>query len=86
MKRLAAGLLLVASLIGVASAQPETAAAPTPAAKAPDDPIAKYFTELEASKLIDVESGNLETLRKELGAAEELIRGGNFVNAAVARV
>ena len=64
MKRLAAGLLLVVSMFGLASAQqPDDAAAPAPTAKAPDDPIAKYFTELEASKLIDVESGNLETLR-----------------------
>ena len=69
-------------MLGIANAQPEEAAAPT--AKAPDDPIAKYFTELEATKLIDVESGTLDTLRKELGVAEELIRGGNFVNAAVA--
>jgi TolA-binding protein len=83
-RRLVAGLVLVASLLGVASAQPEDTAAPAPAAKAPDDPIAKYFTALEATKLVDVESGNLETLRKELGVAEELIRGGNFVNAAVA--
>ena len=38
--------------------KPSRRAAP----KAPDDPIAKYFTELEAMKLIDVESGKLETL------------------------
>ena len=75
-KAIGLALLLVSS---IAAAQPEA-----PVAKAPDDPIAKYFTELEAEKLIDVESGNLETLRKELGIAEELLRGGNFVNAAVA--
>ncbi len=79
--RLAAALLLLVS--SVAAAQPEPAAEPAPKATA-DDPIAKYFTELEATKLIDVESGNLETLRKELGVAEELLRGGNFVNSAVA--
>lgn len=83
MRRLAAGLVLAVSMFGIAHAQPEDAAAP-PAAKAPDDPIAKYFTELEATKLVDVESGTLDTLRKELGVAEELLRGGNFVNAAVA--
>ncbi len=76
MRSLATALLLVSS---IASAQPQV-----PAARAPDDPVARYFTELEAEKLIDVESGNLETLRKELGVAEELLRGGNFVNAAVA--
>jgi TolA-binding protein len=79
--KLAAALLLLVS--SVAAAQPDGgASAPPP--KTPDDPIAKYFTELEASKLIDVESGNLETLRKELAVAEELLRGQNFVNAAVA--
>ena len=74
MKRFAVLVLLASS---VASAQPI-------APKAPDDPLARYFAELEATKLVDVESGTLETLRKELGVAEELLRGGNFVNAAVA--
>ena len=49
-----------------------------------DDPIAKYFTELAAMKLIDVESGTLESLRRELGSAETLLRDGAFSNAAVA--
>ncbi|HUS28457.1 MAG TPA: hypothetical protein VMZ53_08110 [Kofleriaceae bacterium] len=53
-------------------------------AKSVDDPIAKYFTELEALKLIDVESGSLESLRKELQAAEQLLKDGAFTNAAVA--
>jgi tetratricopeptide (TPR) repeat protein len=61
-----------------------TAASPTDGAKAdtaaPDDPIARYFTELEASKLIDVESGNLQTLTRELGAAETLLRDGAFTD------
>jgi hypothetical protein len=61
-----------------------TAPAAGPAADRVDDPIAKYFTELEAMKLIDAESGNLESLRRELGTAELLLRDGAFANAAVA--
>jgi hypothetical protein len=49
-----------------------------------EDPIAKYFSELEAMKLIDVDSGTLETLRTELQTAEGLLRDGAFTNAAVA--
>ena len=48
------------------------------------DPLSKYFTELEAMKLIDVESGNLNTLRRELQLAENFLRDGTFVSAAVA--
>jgi TolA-binding protein len=53
-------------------------------AKSVDDPIAKYFSELEAMKLIDVESGSLESLRKDLQTAEQLLKDGAFTNAAVA--
>ena len=35
-------------------------------------------------KLIDTESGNIDSLKKELGVAEGLLRDGAFVNAAVA--
>jgi len=57
--------------------------------KQPEQPVAldaigKYFTELEAMKLIDVESGNINTLRRELQAAETLLKDGAFANAAVA--
>lgn len=83
-----AALAGLAGGTGVAHADPsaETAAAAKPAPDKPtvDDPIAKYFTELEAMKLVDVESGNLETLRRELGTAEQLLRDGAFANAAVA--
>jgi TolA-binding protein len=75
------------ALAGTAGAQPRAAAAePTskPADRPPSDPIARYFTELEAMKLIDVESGNLDSLRRELGVAEQLLRDRAFVNAAVA--
>jgi TolA-binding protein len=85
-------VLLIASLAHAApkasKAAPRTttdsadkAGADRPAA---DDPIARYFTELEAMKLIDAESGNLDTLRRELATAEQLLRDGAFVNAAVA--
>ena len=76
--RLAVGAALAALLAGTASAQPAGGAA------AGGDPLARYFAELEAARLIDVESGNLETLRKELQLAENMLRGGTFVNAAVA--
>jgi hypothetical protein len=72
----------------VASAAPRAASEPTPKPAtdraAASDPIAAYFTALEAIKLIDVDSGNLETLRRELGVAEQLLRDGAFANAAVA--
>ncbi len=79
----ALGVVLAA---GVAGAQPETPTpeAAEPARKAPSDPLARYFTELEATKLVDVESGNLDSLRRELATAEGLLRDGVFVNAAVA--
>ena len=48
------------------------------------DPIGKYFDVLESMKLVDIESGNLETLRAELQAAEQLLRDGAFTNAATA--
>jgi hypothetical protein len=76
--------------LGAVTAQAAPRAAAEPAGKprmdkpAADDPIARYFTELEAMKLIDAESGNLDTLRKELGIAEQLLRDGAFANAAVA--
>jgi TolA-binding protein len=81
----------VASAANVANAAPRSAstASTTPAGRpadkaAADDPIAKYFAELEAMKLIDAESGNLETLRRELGTAEQLLRDAAFIHAGVA--
>jgi TolA-binding protein len=49
-----------------------------------DDPLAKYFSALESMKLIDVESGNLESLKRELAVGEKLLTDGAFTNAAVA--
>ena len=76
MKRLVVAAL-VALLVRTASAQPEAPAKPA-------DPLAQYFTALEAMKLIDVESGNLETLRHDLAVGEGLLRDGAFLPAAVA--
>jgi hypothetical protein len=73
-------------LAGVARAAPDNVEPAAGAAEQPtaDDPVAKYLAELEALKLIDVESGTLETLRRELATAEQLLQGGAFANAAVA--
>ncbi|TMQ12114.1 MAG: hypothetical protein E6J90_32660, partial [Deltaproteobacteria bacterium] len=79
---LAAALIARAAVAAPAAA---TAAAGKPAERpAAADPVAKYFTELAAVTLIDAESGTLETLRRELGAAELLLRDGAFGSAAVA--
>src|SRR5262249_23059257 len=57
----------------------QAAAEPTAkAAEAPDDPIARYFAELAQMKLIDVESGNVDTLKRELAIGEELLRDGAY--------
>lgn len=79
-------LALVALSAGIAHAQPKAAedggsSSPSPVVS---DPIAKYFAELEAMKLIDAESGTLESLRKELTIAESILRDGAYTNAAVA--
>jgi len=84
-----AGAIACALLIASAAhAAPKSADEPTAKASAEkpaaNDPIAAYFKALEAMKLIDAESGNIDTLRKELGIAEQLLRDGAFVNAAVA--
>ena len=85
--KLVAAILLASS---VAMAAPRAKSDARPPAVAPvarplgDDPLAKYFAALEQMKLVDVESGNLETLRRELGVAEGLLKDGAFANAAVA--
>ncbi|MCX5743020.1 MAG: hypothetical protein NT062_11045 [Proteobacteria bacterium] len=77
-RSLVAAILLLSS--SMALAQPDAKSEPT----APTDPIAKYFAELEALKLVDVESGNLPALRVELQNAENLLKDGAFAPAAVA--
>jgi tetratricopeptide (TPR) repeat protein len=46
--------------------------------------IAEYYQALEALKLLDVETGSRDALRRELGAAEEMLKQGAAVQAAVA--
>jgi TolA-binding protein len=95
MKR-AIALAAVVALYGAALAQPDKDKDKKEKAKADDetdepveppqklDPIAKYFNVLESMKLVDIESGNLDSLKRELGAAEQLLRDGAFTNAATA--
>ncbi|MBA3540316.1 MAG: tetratricopeptide repeat protein, partial [Deltaproteobacteria bacterium] len=78
LKRPLLALALVGLLSPVALAQPDAKSAEV------SDPIARYFTELEAMKLVDVENGNVTTLRKDLGSAEGLLKDGAFTTAAVA--
>ena len=56
----------------------------TTAHGAPEDPLAKYFSQLESMKLIDAESGTAESLKRELQVAEGLLNDGAYNNAAVA--
>jgi TolA-binding protein len=67
-----------------ATATAPHAAATATATDASSDPLAAYFAQLEAMKLIDTSSGTIETLRNELQIAENMLRDGAFANAAVA--
>jgi TolA-binding protein len=67
-----------------ASKGPAAAEAEGDSGRAIDAVLADYFRALTADKLVDVDSGNLTTLRKELGDAEVLLRGGAALDAAVA--
>ncbi|MCE9574475.1 MAG: hypothetical protein K8W52_15110 [Deltaproteobacteria bacterium] len=49
-----------------------------------DKALAAYFTELGKANLVDAESGSKDTLTRELGAAENLLRDGAAIDAAVA--
>jgi hypothetical protein len=84
----AVALVAAAGAGHAASAAPPASTAPgdRPAADRPaaDDPVAKYLSALAAVKLVDTESGTLDTLRGELGTAELLLRDGAFASAAVA--
>lgn len=81
MRRALATLLLVAAA-RVAVAQPEEPTASD--APRPLDALGTYFRVLEGMKLVDVESGDLASLRRELRAAEQLLRDGAFTDAATA--
>ncbi len=79
-------VLALCLLSAVAAAGPKTDDKPKAEDKpaASDDPVAKYYAELATMKLIDVESGNVDTLKRELAIGEELLRDGAYTNAAVA--
>jgi TolA-binding protein len=64
--------------------EPEAPASGRSADRAVDSALVAYFQALAADKLIDVDSGNLTTLRAELGTAEGLLRAGASLEAAVA--
>jgi hypothetical protein len=49
-----------------------------------DSALADYFRALQSDKLLDVQSGTLTTLRRDLEAAEAMLRGGAALEAAVA--
>ncbi len=48
------------------------------------DSLETYFSKLEIVKLIDVQTGTIDSLRKELRSAETLLGEGSFTEAAVA--
>lgn len=82
-----------AGLAGVAHAQSSPPSSGKAADKAPvegatgravDGALAGYFQAMAQDKLVDIDSGNLTTLRAELGAAESLLRAGAALEAAVA--
>ncbi|HWO19267.1 MAG TPA: hypothetical protein VNO30_10840 [Kofleriaceae bacterium] len=89
--RAALALAALALGSGTAAAQPDTKAdaktdakADADAKAAPSDPLARYYAELQRMRFVDVENGSLDTLRRELQIAEDLLKSGSFANAAVA--
>ena len=69
---------------GEATGATPSVAVPTTAGNAALDSLEAYFTKLESAKLIDVQTGTIDTLRKELRSAEALLGEGAFNEAAVA--
>ena len=86
-RRLALSTLLLAATAHAQPDEKKPEKTGTVEEKTPDDRsdlVARYFTELEALKLVDVDSGNVTTLRRELQIAENLLKDGAFAPAAVA--
>jgi len=85
-----AAAAVAAGLAASAGAQPSGAppageSEPEPTEPAPPSgPLAAYFTELQKIGLIDVATGSQETLVRELDGAEQLLRDGASIDAAVA--
>lgn len=71
------------AVFGLVLAWSTPAAAQAPAAD-PGKTITEYYAALEASGIIDTETGSRDTLEAELDAAEKLLRAGNPIEAAVA--
>ncbi|MBP8806507.1 MAG: hypothetical protein KBG48_17210 [Kofleriaceae bacterium] len=78
---LAAALVLAAAGPGRADDADATDAAPPPA---PTSPVERYFAELASLGLVDVDGGNQAGLKRDLAAAERLLRDGAAIEAAVA--
>src|SRR5688572_20519971 len=69
------------SLIALALAL--AAGAAPAAAQSGDTAIKDYYAALEKAGLLDVETGTKETMTAELGVAEQLLREGSPMEAAV---
>lgn len=82
------GALIVGALVWPTRVHAQT---PTPTAEASPErapssntTIDAYMAEMETLGLIDVDTGTIETLRRELQAAETLLQSGASIDAAVA--
>lgn len=86
--RASSAVLLLLVLAGSAAAQAPDPPAVAPPARAggaaSDTTITAYFEALERAGLVDIDSGSRDTLKKELDAAEKLLRDGNAVEASIA--
>ncbi len=82
--RVIARALALVVLASATTARAQPAPADDQAHDPAHDSLARYFSVLESARLIDAESGNLDTLRRELAVAEGLLRDGAFASAAVA--
>jgi len=78
---------------GVANATPATTDASAKPAKPPldeqiegfaDKTLGDYFAELAKIGYVDPETGSQDTLKRELGAAEQLLQDGDAIDAAIA--
>ncbi len=84
---LVAALATIAPMRAFADDAPAPAAVATVESAAPADAsvaIATYYAELERMGLIQVETGDRDSLTRELGAAERLLQGGAAMDAAFA--
>jgi hypothetical protein len=68
-----------------ATAGAKAAPSPSPSDDADaDKPLLAYFAELAKIGIVDPETGSQDTLKHELGAAEQLLQDGDAIDAAVA--